>query len=288
MVRHVLAGAVVTLLASAPNASAQVETVALFNASLLETPENLAIDHADNKYVSLALTGEVRKIAPDGAQSTFVTLPLGAPPLTFCGSFFAGLTGITFDEQDNLYANLASCDPAGRGVWKIPHDGQPPSRIAALSMQSLPNGIVHHRDSLYIADSVVGVIWRVADTGGTPAIWATGQALAQIPNGLPGPNGLKRSKASSTSPIRRKARWSPFAFGRTARPARRGHTRPASSATTSRSTCTATCTAGPIRSIRSCALRPTARSIRSSPRSMASTARLPSCSDAAAKASTFM
>jgi hypothetical protein len=191
MVRHVLTGAVVTLLASAPYASAQVETVALFNPSLLETPENLAIDHANNKYVSLALTGEIRKIAPDGMQSTFVTLPLGAPPLTFCGSFFAGLTGITFDERDNLYANLASCDPASRGVWKIPHDGQPPSRIAALSMQSLPNGIVHHRDSLYVADSVVGVIWRVADTGGTAAIWASGPALAQIPNGLPGPNGLK-------------------------------------------------------------------------------------------------
>src|SRR5829696_3353021 len=120
MVRHVLSGMVVMLLAAVPHASAQVETVAQFNASLLETPESLAIDHANNKYVSLALTGEIRKVAPDGAQSTYVMLPLGAPPLTFCGSFFAGLTGITFDEHDNLYANLASCDPGSRGVWKIP------------------------------------------------------------------------------------------------------------------------------------------------------------------------
>jgi sugar lactone lactonase YvrE len=182
---------VALLLAAAPYASAQVETVALFNASLLETPENIAIDHHNNKYVSLALTGEIRKIAPDGVQSTYAMLPLGAPPLTFCGSFFAGLTGITFDEHDNLYANLASCDPGSRGVWKIPSNGQPPARIAALSMQSLPNGIVHHRDWLYVADSVVGVIWRVADSGGTAEIWAGGQPLAQLPNGLPGPNGLK-------------------------------------------------------------------------------------------------
>jgi sugar lactone lactonase YvrE len=191
MVRRIVPGVVAWLLAAAPYASAQIQTVALFDASLLETPENIAIDHDNNKYVSLALTGEIRRIAPDGVQSTYAKLPLGAPPLTFCGSFFAGLTGITFDEHDTLYANLASCDPASRGVWKIPGDGQPPTRIAALSMQSLPNGIVHHRDWLYVADSVIGVIWRVADTGGTAEIWAGGQELSQVPNGLPGPNGLK-------------------------------------------------------------------------------------------------
>jgi hypothetical protein len=191
MVRRVIPAVFVLLLAAAPSAFAQVETVALFNASLLETPESIAIDRHNNKYVSLALTGEIRKIAADGSQSTYIMLPLGAPPLTFCGSFFAGLTGLTFDEHDNLYANLASCDPGSRGVWKIPPDGQPPTRIAALSLQSLPNGIVHHRDSVYVADSVIGVIWRVADTGGAAEIWASGQELTQVPNGLPGPNGLK-------------------------------------------------------------------------------------------------
>src|SRR5262245_50197670 len=91
---------VVFLLATASMVSAQVETVALFNPTLLETPENIAIDGDNNLYISLALTGEIRKIAPDGSQSTFAMLPLGAPPLTFCGPFFAGLTGITFDEHD--------------------------------------------------------------------------------------------------------------------------------------------------------------------------------------------
>ena len=191
MIRRVIPTVAALLLAAAPCAFAQVETVAQFNPSLLETPESIAIDHDNNKYVSLALTGEIRKIASDGSQSTYVTLPLGAPPLTFCGSFFAGLTGLTFDEHDNLYANLASCDPGSRGVWKIPHDGQPPTRIGALSLQSLPNGIVHHRDFVYVADSVIGAIWRVPDTGGIAEIWANGPELGQLPNGLPGPNGLK-------------------------------------------------------------------------------------------------
>src|SRR5215831_7185486 len=179
-----------TLAAAQPGA---VETVVLFNASALETPENIVIDNANNKYISLALTGEIRKIAPDGTQSTFAVLPLGAPPLTFCGSFFAGLTGITLDAQGNMYANVASCDPNSRGVWKLPPDA-PPIRLAALSMEALPNGLVHHQGQLYVADSVLGVIWLVSDQGGTATVWASGAELAQAGGGLPGPNGLKLFK----------------------------------------------------------------------------------------------
>src|SRR6266516_8230244 len=78
-----------------PRPELTVETVALFDANALETPENIAIDNHNNKYISLALTGEIRKIARGGSQSTVANLPLGAPPLTVCGPFFAGLTGIT-------------------------------------------------------------------------------------------------------------------------------------------------------------------------------------------------
>lgn len=176
-----------------PDAPGSVETVALFDADTLETPENIAIDNDNTKYISLALTGEIRKIAPDSTPSTFAELPLGAPPLTFCGSFFAGLTGITLDEYGNLYANLASCDPDSRGVWKIPRKGQP-ERIAALPLEALPNGIVHHQGSVYAADSTLGVIWRVSDEGGTAEMWASGEELAPAGTGLPGPNGLKLFK----------------------------------------------------------------------------------------------
>ena len=167
-----------------------VETVALFDANALETPENIVIDNHNNKYISLALTGEIRKIAPDGTQSTFANFPLGAPPLTVCGSFFAGLTGITLDEHDTLYANLASCDPASRGVWKVTRNGAL-NRIAALPLEALPNGIVHDAGYLYAADSALGLIWRVSDEGGTPEVWASGEELAPVGAGLPGPNGLK-------------------------------------------------------------------------------------------------
>jgi hypothetical protein len=188
-----LIGSAALLSPIAASAQEPVETVALFDADALETPESIAIDNHNNKYISLALTGEIREIAPDGTQSTFAKLPLGAPPLTVCGPFFAGLTGITLDAHENLYANLASCDPDSRGVWKLPRGGEP-RRIAALALEALPNGIVHQRGYVYAADSTLGVIWRVSDQGGTAEVWASGEELAAQGVGLPGPNGLKLFK----------------------------------------------------------------------------------------------
>lgn len=129
-------------------------------------------------------------MAPDGTASTVARLPLGAPPLTVCGPFFAGLTGIALGEDGDLYANLASCDLDSRGIWRIPAVGQP-QRIAALPLAALPNGLVYDDGQLYVADSALGVIWRVSAAGGTPQVWASGPQLAPSTPGLPGPNGLK-------------------------------------------------------------------------------------------------
>jgi hypothetical protein len=149
MVRRLIPTVAAVLLAAAPCAFAQVETVALFNPSLLETPESIAIDHDNNKYVSLALTGEIRKIAADGSQSTFAMLPLGAPPLTFCGSFFAGLTGLTFDEHDNLYGNVASCDPGSRGIFAGPASSTPRLFVQAANQVFFSAGDLAHGIELW-------------------------------------------------------------------------------------------------------------------------------------------
>src|SRR4029079_18036140 len=61
-----------------------LEVVATFDASMLETPESIAFDSRGNTFVSLGLTGEIRKIEQDGTQSTHAFLPIGAP-LTPCG-----------------------------------------------------------------------------------------------------------------------------------------------------------------------------------------------------------
>lgn len=178
------------LLAHPPDAP-QLEVIAAFNPAALETPESLAFDRDGNIYISLALTGEIRKIAPGGAQSTFILFPIG-PPLTFCGPFFNAVTGITIDPQDDtLYASVVSCDLASRGVWRVTPDGTG-EVLATLPLASIPNGIALRRGFLYVADSSLPRIWRVPAEGGTAEVWIEDPLLAgDLVSNLPGANGLK-------------------------------------------------------------------------------------------------
>ena len=187
-----LALAPAALLAHPPDAGT-VETVIRFNPQALETPENLVFDKSGTLYMSLALTGEIRRIAPDGTQSTLILLPIG-PPLTFCGPFFNAVTGITLDDHDGtLYASVVACDTAFRGIWRISPDGHG-EVIANLPLAAIPNGLDLDDDELYVADSSMGVIWRVPAAGGPAEIWLDHPLLKlppDAPAGFPGPNGLK-------------------------------------------------------------------------------------------------
>ena len=178
-------------LAAHPPDAPRLEVLAAFNPAALETPENLAFDRDANLYVSLALTGEIRKIAPDGTQSTFIQFPIGAP-LTLCGPFFNAVTGITIDPQDDtLYASVVSCDLASRGIWRVDPDGTA-DILATLPLASIPNGIDLHRGFLYVADSSLSRVWRVPAGGGTAEVWFEDPLLAgDLGSGLPGANGLK-------------------------------------------------------------------------------------------------
>ncbi len=71
----------VLLSPAAPAADAQGLTVIKVAAyTPPQAPEGVWIDSANNKYVAMALTGEIQKISPDGVQSTIATMPLAAPP----------------------------------------------------------------------------------------------------------------------------------------------------------------------------------------------------------------
>lgn len=173
-----------------PPGGSGLSTVALFNPAALETPESVVIARDGSFYISLALTGEVRRIAPDGTQSTLAFLPIGAP-LTPCFNFFAILGALTLDRHGNLYASVASCNLEDRGVWRITPEGAT-SLVGNLPGEALPNGIELLGDSLYVADSALGVIWRLPVEGGAAEIWADDPLLKPAPNApFPGPNGLQ-------------------------------------------------------------------------------------------------
>jgi sugar lactone lactonase YvrE len=184
--------AAATSAAGDPPPPGPVEVVATFDPSALETPESIAIDTSGDIFLSLGLTGEIRKIDAAGVQSTVAFLPLGAPPLTPCGSFIGIMGALALDPQDNLYVSLASCNDEDRGIWKVSPDGEA-HLLAGLPPFALPNGVVHHAGKVYVADSELGLIWRAPDDGSGPAeVWLDDPLLKpSVGHVFPGPNGLQ-------------------------------------------------------------------------------------------------
>lgn len=169
-----------------------LSTVVTFDSLALETPESMAFDTDGNLYVSLALTGEIRVIAPDGTQSTLAWLPLGAPPLTACGGFVDIMGALAIDHSGDLYVTVASCDAADRGVWRVGPDGET-EIVAQLPTNALPNGITIDGDTLYVADSNLGLVWSVPKDGSAAAsVWCDDPLLLpSIGHVFPGPNGVQ-------------------------------------------------------------------------------------------------
>lgn len=171
----------------------QVETVVEFDPMLGETPESVAVGFHGEIYVSLALTGEIRRIDPDGTQSTFAMIPLG-PPSGCAGPLPGLITALALDLFGNVYVGANACDPDNRGIWRITPSGSA-KRIAALPTTSVANGIAIRAGRVYAADSAQPVIWRASTFGnGAPAeIWTEDPLLADNdPFDLdPGSNGIQ-------------------------------------------------------------------------------------------------
>src|SRR5437870_3867477 len=83
----VLVGVLITPVHAAFQVVSQVVT---FDQSLGQLPESIAIDKRGNIYVSFFLTGEIREITPDGAQSTLAILGAG-PTTPYPGRRLSGL-----------------------------------------------------------------------------------------------------------------------------------------------------------------------------------------------------
>jgi sugar lactone lactonase YvrE len=184
-----LAGtAAVVLVFAAGTDATPLQTVVAFNPAAQETPENLAIAHDGTIYVSLAFASEIDRIARDGVQRKLVIPSDG------------GITvGVAIDRRANgLDVAVRSPNPAAAGIWRVPLASfAHPTRIAALPASSFPNGIIlDSAGNLYIADSDLGVIWRLAPRATQATVWSespllapTGASFMDFP--LPGANGIK-------------------------------------------------------------------------------------------------
>lgn len=169
-----------------------VETIKLFDPAASETPESLQFDHRGNLLVSLALTGELRRIAPDGTETTLARLPI-APEVQPCGNAFGIpiMGGLTLDPHDNVFVTVVSCDVEQLGIYRVDAGTGAVTRVSALAPDAVPNGIAYRAGWLYVADTNLGLVWRVAADGSSTSVWAQDELLAPFPDFAPGPNGLQ-------------------------------------------------------------------------------------------------
>jgi sugar lactone lactonase YvrE len=184
--------ALTILVATSAHASPSVETVKLFDPTRGEAPESIQFDRNGNIVVSLALTGEIRRITPGGAETTVAFMPI-APEVQPCQNSFgvAIMGGVTIDPLGNIYASVASCDAARLGVYRVSALDGAVTQIAHLPAGALPNGIAYRAGWLYVADANLGRVWRVAVDGSSTTVWTAHALLEPLPDFFPGPNGLQ-------------------------------------------------------------------------------------------------
>ncbi|WP_405752663.1 hypothetical protein OHA19_33960 [Streptomyces sp. NBC_00012] len=155
-----------------------------------QRPENITLEPGGSAVVTFAYSRQVARIHPDGRVHVLATLPqpqAGADTPALSSPF---LGGIVRAHDGTLYFLYATGSSDLTGLWRL-RPGGAPQRIAALPADGLPNGLAldRHEGQLYVADSVLGTVWRVPVTGGTPTRWATAPELAAA--GFLGANGIK-------------------------------------------------------------------------------------------------
>lgn len=174
-----IAAAAATLPVSSPR------IVAHFDPDAGQSPEGIALEPDGTADISMARASNAVRVTLDGRSELLGQLPRtgGCPFLGFPVS-----AGIARAHDGSVY--LANCTGnADTGIWRL-RRGARPVEIARLPASSFPNDMTLDERSgrLYLADSLLGAVWTVPATGGTPRIWATGPALART--SLFGANGI--------------------------------------------------------------------------------------------------
>ncbi|KQX64263.1 hypothetical protein [Streptomyces sp. Root1310] len=162
-----------------------------FDLSTGQMPENITLLPDGTAAVTFAAGRQVAQVTRRGATRVLATLPapadggVGTPVLGFPLA-----TGIAHTADGTLYVLYATGTADLTGLWRL-RPGQAPQRIAALPAGGLPNGLAldEHSRQLYITDSVLGTVWTVPVTGGTPRAWSAAPELAST--GFLGANGAK-------------------------------------------------------------------------------------------------
>ncbi|WP_228718535.1 hypothetical protein [Kitasatospora acidiphila] len=174
-----------------------------------QTPENIAAEPDGSVDVTFSLARQVVRVTGQGEPQILAEMPLpdnggGSTPLLG----HPVTMGLVRTQDGTLYFLYASGyayragqndNDAVTGVYRLRPGTTTPELIAPLPADSLPNGLALDQRSgqLYITDSaartddagdLVGTVWTVPSTGGTPTAFASAPELGA--KGF-GANGLK-------------------------------------------------------------------------------------------------
>ncbi|MGJ6961193.1 hypothetical protein ACSDR0_04725 [Streptosporangium sp. G11] len=162
-----------------------------FDLSAGQMPENIALLPDGTANVTFAASRQVAQVTPLGKTRILATLPApadGGVNTPVLG--FPLATGIVHTSDGTVYVLYATGTADLTGLWRL-RPGKAPRRIAALPASGLPNGLAldGKGEQLYVTDSVLGTVWTVPVTGGTPTAWSTAPELSST--GFLGANGAK-------------------------------------------------------------------------------------------------
>ncbi|ELY87507.1 SMP-30/gluconolactonase/LRE family protein [Natrialba taiwanensis] len=136
-------------------------------------PENLALDDSGTVYLSLAITGELLAVDPDGNQESVAQFDVGEE---------GALLGIVAVDG-TIYALVNSGDPETHGVWTVDIASGDTERMAELpAEETAPNGITvdpYTEDGFLVTDHLGGAIWRVTPDDAT--VWVDDEVLDPDP-----------------------------------------------------------------------------------------------------------
>lgn len=187
LVKLTMIAAMMTGGASAPPVT-DPHVIVHFDLNQLQQPENIALEPDGAVDLTFSPAAQVARVTPNGQVRVIAQLPLSTRGKCPIVPFNTSISGLVRDHRGTLYANLCTGTDDQHGLWRVT-PGHAPVRIAALPPNGFPNGLAldDATGTFYVADSALGVIWRIHD--GTPTVWASGPELA--PNGFIGANGIK-------------------------------------------------------------------------------------------------
>jgi len=154
-----------------------------------QQPENIAVEPDGAVDLTFSTAHQVARISPAGAVRILATLPDPGTDVTpVLGVPF--LTGIVRSHDGTIYVGYATGTADLTGIWRVTPAGSV-SRIVPLPANGLPNGLAldERTGQFYVADSVLGTIWRAPLAGGAAVAWASDPALRSA--GFLGANGIK-------------------------------------------------------------------------------------------------